>query len=102
MDKAMSVQNNVKLDEEFLAGWNEQSVDRSMGIFSEDAVLNDVGMPEPMRDKKAMQQYIQSWFTAFPDIHAVSKNRVVTEDQLAGEVEYTGTNTGPLQMRPGM
>jgi predicted ester cyclase len=29
------------------------------------------------------------------------KNRVVTDDQVAAEVEFTGTNSGPMQMAPG-
>ena len=55
-----------------------------------------------MRSKAAMRQYIQSWFTAFPDMYATTKNRVVNEDQVAAEVEFSGTNSGPLQMAPGM
>lgn len=29
------------------------------------------------------------------------KNRIVSENQVAAELEFTGTNTGPLQMAPG-
>jgi predicted ester cyclase len=29
------------------------------------------------------------------------KNRVITDDQLAGELEFTGTNSGALQLAPG-
>jgi hypothetical protein len=29
------------------------------------------------------------------------KNRIATEDQVASELEFSGTNTGPLQMAPG-
>ncbi len=53
-----------------------------------------------MRDKAAVRQFIQSWFDAFPDMNIVVKNRVATEDQVAAEVEFSGTNTGPLQMGP--
>jgi predicted ester cyclase len=31
----------------------------------------------------------------------VWKNRVVSEDQVAAEVRWTGTNSGPLQMAAG-
>src|SRR5256885_10892870 len=49
----------------------------------------------------AIRPYLQGWFTAFPDMSSRSKNRVVTEDQVAAEVEFTGTNSGPMQMAPG-
>jgi predicted ester cyclase len=39
---------------------------------------------------------METWFTAFPDMHIRSVNRVVSEDAVAGELEFTGTNTGPL------
>jgi predicted ester cyclase len=29
------------------------------------------------------------------------KNRVVTEDQIASEIEFAGTNTGALYLAPG-
>ena len=45
-----------------------------------------------------MQAYMEAWYSAFPDMRAKTTNRVVSDDQVAAEVEFTGTNTGPLQM----
>ena len=97
----MSIQDNIKLDEEFIAGWNARDTERTVAVLADDAVWQDVSNPEPMRDKNEMRQYVQGWYTAFPDLSAVVKNRVVTEEQVATEVEFAGTNTGPLQMAPG-
>jgi steroid delta-isomerase-like uncharacterized protein len=97
----MSIQENVRLDEEFIAAWNAHDPDRAVALLSDDVVWQDVGSPEPMRGKAAARQYIQGWFTAFPDLTAVVNNRVVTENQVAAEVGFTGTNTGPLQMAAG-
>jgi len=97
----MSVQENVRLDEQFIATWSSHDADRAVALLSDDAVWEDVVSPERMRNKAAIRQYIQSWFTAFPDMTAAVKNRVVTDDQVACEVEFTGTNTGPLQMGAG-
>lgn len=96
----MSISENIRLDEEFMAGWNARNPDQAVAILSDDAVWQDVGSPEAMHGKAAARQYMQSWFTAFPDLTAVTKNRVVSEDQVAVEVEFTGTNSGPLQMGP--
>ena len=98
----MSVQDNLKLDEENFAAWNAHDIDRSLAIYSDDIVWIDVGSPQPMHGKEAVRQYIQAWFSAFPDIKITVTNRLVTEDQVAGELEFTGTNGGPLQFSPGM
>jgi steroid delta-isomerase-like uncharacterized protein len=98
---SMSVQENIKLDEENIAALNAHSVDRQLATLADNAVWTDVGVPEPMKDKAAIRHYVQGWFTAFPDLKISVKNRVVTDDQIATELEFTGTNTGPLQMGPG-
>jgi steroid delta-isomerase-like uncharacterized protein len=97
----MSVQENLKLDDENIAAWNAHDVDRSLAVLSDDITWHDVGSPQPFTGKDAVRQYIQGWFSAFPDMKITVKNRVVTEDQVASEVEFTGTNSGPLKLAPG-
>src|SRR6266508_6091166 len=43
-------------------------------------------------------QVTQGWFTAFPDMSVKQMNRVVSDDAVAAEVQFTGTNTGPVMM----
>ena len=97
----MSVQDNLKLDEENIAAWNAHDVGRLLAIVSDDIVWQDVGTPQPLRGKDGVRQFAQGWFAAFPDIQLTVTNRVVTEDQVAAEVEFTGTNSGPLELAPG-
>lgn len=97
----MSIQENVRVDDEFIATWDTHDPDRALALLSDDVVWLDVGIPEPLRDKKAIRTYLQGWFTAFPDLHTVTHHHVVSEDQVAGEIEFSGTNQGPLQMSPG-
>ena len=97
----MSVQDNMKLDDEFIAAWNAHDPDAAVAVLSEDVVWQDVTNPEPMRSKEGIRQYLRGWFSAFPDIRITLKNRVATEDQVAAELEFAGTNSGALQMGPG-
>jgi steroid delta-isomerase-like uncharacterized protein len=97
----MSIQDNLKLDEENFAAWNAHDVDRSLSLYAEDVIWQDVGIPEPLRGREAVRQYVQGWISAFPDIQLTVKNRLVTEDQVAGEFEWIGTHGGPLQLGPG-
>jgi predicted ester cyclase len=40
----------------------------------------------------------QAWFTAFPDMSVKQTNRVVSDDAVGAEVQFTGTNSGPMMM----
>ncbi|WP_426996881.1 ester cyclase [Pseudarthrobacter sp. N5] len=51
-----------------------------------------------MRSRDQVREYMETWFTAFSDMRSKTTNRVVSEDQAAAEIEFTGTNTGPLLM----
>ena len=97
----MSIQDNLKKDDEEIAAWNAHDVERALAVFPDDVVWIDVSSPQPLRGKDAIGQYLQSWFTAFPDLNITIKNRVATEDQIANEIEFVGTNNGPLQLAPG-
>src|SRR5919109_408492 len=81
----MSVQDNLKIDEEQIAAWN----------------AHDVEHPQAFNGKDAIRQYLQGWFSAFPDIKITVKNRIVTEDQVAAEIHFSGTNNGALLLAPG-
>jgi steroid delta-isomerase-like uncharacterized protein len=98
----MSIQDNLKYDEEEIAAWNAHDVERAAAVFPDDIVWIDTGSPQPLKGKDALRQYLQGWFTAFPDIKITVTNRVVTEDQVASELEFTGTNSGTLQLGPGV
>lgn len=96
----MSLQENSRLDDAFMASWNAHDPDKGLAVLSTDVVWTDVSNPTPMRGHAAVRPYLEAWYRAFPDMHATVKNRLVTEDQVAAEVEFTGTNKGPLQMSP--
>jgi steroid delta-isomerase-like uncharacterized protein len=96
----MSVQDNLKLDEEEIAAWNAHDVERALAVFPDDVVWSDVSNPQAMK-KDGIRQYLQGWFSAFPDIKITVTNRVITEDHVAAELDFAGTNSGDLQLAPG-
>ena len=95
----MSVQDNLKQDEEEIAAWNAQDVERALAVFPDDVVWHDVSNPQPL-NKDGIRQYLQGWFSAFPDIKITVNNRVITEDYVAAELDFEGTNSGTLQLAP--
>jgi steroid delta-isomerase-like uncharacterized protein len=87
-----------QLDDQGMAAWDGHDVDAFIALFADDFVWTDLTLPEPMRTKDQARQYMQAWFTAFPDMRVRQANRVVSEDAAAAEVEFTGTNSGPMLM----
>ena len=97
----MSIPDNLKYDDEEIAAWNAHDVERALAVFPDDVIWQDVTNPQPFQGKNAIREYLQGWFTAFPDLKITVKNRVVTEDQVAAELEFRGTNNGALHLAPG-
>ena len=97
----MSIQENIRLDDENIAAWNARDIDRALAVLSDNILWSDAGSPQPFQGKEAVRQYMQDWFSAWPDLKLTVTNRVATEDQVAGELELTATNTVALQLMPG-
>jgi len=65
-------------------------------LFAADFTFTDASSPEPITTPDQVRQYMDAWYRAFPDMRVKTTNRVVSDNQVAAEVEFTGTNTGPL------
>lgn len=98
----MSTQKIIEIDDAGLAAWNARDAEAFLPLCADDIIWNDVGSPQPYRGKVGARQFMQAWFTAFPDLSARLKNRVISQDAVAVELEFSGTNSGPMQMSPGM
>jgi steroid delta-isomerase-like uncharacterized protein len=94
----MSKQELEQLDELGIGAWDNHKPDAFVELFADDFVLRDPAVPDLIRTREAATEYVQAWFTAFPDMRVRRTNRVIGEDSVAGEIEFTGTNTGPLSM----
>jgi len=97
----MSLHENIKIDEELVAATNAHTVERIMALMADDVVATNVALPEPMRGKEAYRQFYQNTFATYTDYTIEVKNRVVSEDQVATEIVFSGTHTGPLALGPG-
>jgi len=86
------------LDDRGMAAWGAHDAAAFADLFADTFVLNDPAIPDPITTRDGARAYAQGWFTAFPDMNVKQTNRVVGDDAVAGEVEFTGTNTGPMVM----
>jgi predicted ester cyclase len=94
----MSKEDLERLDDQGMSAWNDHDADGWVGLFADDFVIHDWTIAEPIRDKGGARQYFNAWATAFPDMQVKQTSRVVGEDAVAAEVEFTGTNTGIMVM----
>lgn len=94
----MSRDEVEQLDDRGMAAWDQHDPAAFAGLLADEFTFSDVMAPEPFRSREQVQAYMDTWFTAFPDMRVKTTSRVVSEDQVAAEVEFTGTNTGPLRM----
>ena len=88
----------IALDDRGMKAWDAHDTDTFTSLFADDFEYVDDSLPAPMKSTEEIRQYMDAWYRAFPDMRATELNRVVGEDSVAAEIEFTGTNTGPLSM----
>jgi predicted ester cyclase len=94
----MSVQEMEKLDDTSMRAWDQHDLDAWALLFADKFELRDDTQQQPSRTKEEAKQFMQAWVTAFPDMRVRSLTRVVSDDAVGAELEFSGTNTGPLNM----
>jgi steroid delta-isomerase-like uncharacterized protein len=94
----MNKQELEQLDDRGMEAWNNHDTEGWLSLFADNFTWQDWTLPEPIRDKEGARQYFTGWMTAFSDFRVKTTNRVVGDDAVASEVEFTGTNDGPLAM----
>ena len=94
----MSDNDVLKLNEQVIDSWNSHDTKKFLTYVDEKIVWYDVASPEPIRGKQGAEQFFNGWSTGFPDFKMKVLNTVVSAEDIAVELEFSGTNTGPLKM----
>ena len=87
-----------RLDDIGIGAWDSHRPDDFVDLLADDFVLRDTTIAEPITTRDGARQYVQAWLTAFPDMRIRRTSRLIDNDAVAGEIEFTGTNTGPMAM----
>ena len=88
----------ARLDDAGMRAWDGHDPRALQELFADDFVWNDVAVPEPITTAEGLREYMDTWFTAFPDMRTRKVNRVIGDGRVSVELEFTGTHTGPLRM----
>lgn len=96
----MTIQEVQKLNKQMTDAWNSHDIEKLLALCDENIVWNDTGSPEPIKGKKGVREFYGMWNTAFPDFKLTLQRTVADESNVAGELVFSGINSGPLRM-PG-
>jgi steroid delta-isomerase-like uncharacterized protein len=81
--------------------WNAHDADGVAACYAEDAVLHDVGLPEPLHGRAEIRDSVAGYLAAFSDFHAEDLGEpIVAGNRAAQEWKVTGTNDGELAGLP--
>lgn len=94
----MNANDVIKLNDQVLDSWNQHDVQKFLNYCDEKIVWKDLASPEAYKGKQGAKDFFNSWLTAFPDLKIKAVNKVATEDSIAVEIEFSGTNTGKLKI----
>jgi predicted ester cyclase len=94
----MSTNDILRLHEQVIDSWNRHDAKKFATYIDENVDWIDASRPEPIRGKAGAEEFLNNWVTAFPDLTLKTLNTIVADDKLAVELEFSGTNTGPLKV----
>jgi steroid delta-isomerase-like uncharacterized protein len=66
-------------------------------LYAEDQVTICSGIPDPVRGRKAKEEFVEGFFTAFPDLKIEPTSILFANNNIIFEVIMRGTNEGLLE-----
>ncbi len=76
--------------------WNQGNLDVLDEIISLDYINHTPGMPNPIPGPLGLKPIIAGMRIAFPDLHYVIENMVISDNQVAVHTTMHGTHNGDL------
>jgi steroid delta-isomerase-like uncharacterized protein len=82
--------------DEALAAWNRGDDEGVIAHFAEDVIWRDVALGMPLQGKPALQQAVQAYMAAFPDLRIELISCTIDGPRVAQEWMSTGTHQGEI------
>ena len=92
----MSETDNLKIARSVIGAMNDHHADRYASLLDEGYVGESDAVPAPVRGREAARQMMQSYLTAFPDVHYDVESMMASGDSVITRWKATGTHKGEL------
>ena len=86
---------------DLIDAFNEADWERFRGILSPDTVYSETGTGRRVEGAEAYVTLCQGWKVALPDVRGTIRGAIASEDQVAQEILWEGTHTGPMETPEG-
>jgi steroid delta-isomerase-like uncharacterized protein len=86
---------------DLIDAFNEADWERFRGVLSPDTVYSETGTGRRVEGAEAYVALCQGWKVALPDVRGTIRGAIATEDQVAQEILWEGTHTGPMETPGG-
>ena len=97
----MTVEENVRIVEQADDAFNAQDWDQFINLHAESIVVNGPNLNEPIKGREALREYVNRFFTAFPDMTTKRERMFGQGNWVISEEIAAGTNTGPMASPTG-
>lgn len=92
--------SNEELADGFIAALTAQDVKKAGEYLTEDVDYWEANLSEPLKGREAVEAHFRQNWGTFSETSIKVINRVTSGDWQADEMEWTGKNTGELQISP--
>jgi steroid delta-isomerase-like uncharacterized protein len=92
----MAEQDNLKVARESIEAFGRKDRDRLKGLMTDGSVYSELATQRRLQGKDEIVQAYEGWWQAFPDATGTVSNAFASGDDVALEVTWLGTHTGPL------
>ena len=88
------------LSEMFMEASNRHDVSKVSELLADNVTYWEPTLPAPINGREAVSMHLKDGWKVFPDSNLKLLNRVESGDWVVDEVEWAGTQKGPIDM-PG-
>jgi steroid delta-isomerase-like uncharacterized protein len=88
-----------ELLDRFVSLFNDDRLEDAERDYAPDGFAEEIGTSRRLTPQESTAN-AREWRTAFPDARGVITSKIVEGNRGAAEIEWRGTNSGPLMGRP--
>ena len=92
----MSTEENLRVIDQALEAFNARDWNRFLSLHVESVIDHEPTVPEPIKGRKALGEFLKGFVVAFPDLNIRKERSFGQGDWACAELLITGTNRGPM------